>query len=245
MKLNQLTSYFLILSILSLCACKTDNTGSALPHNLSKTENEGLQEIIKIYSGVVHFDKGAFPATADTEPVRIFEVTLSESSKVEEQLENAKLISSNLAWLMYKHMDNDANNYDEIHAVLITKDNKTTIKYPVDDLKVVAKKMKLIEKLVALIKDENYEAIRSMLNNKDLIEYPKDEILAELNFRSKTNGAVKGFTPAGFKRNKSADGKSILQLSGFLNREKLDHPISIAADMQSDKEEVLFLQFML
>lgn len=245
MKFNHYTFSLLFLGILFISSCKNTPPEPSLPSNLSQNENKGLQEIISTYGGEIHFDKGAIAATAETKAKRIFEISLSNSTKVAEQAKNANLISSNLAWLMYKSMQSDANNYDEIHSVLTIKENKTTIKYPISDLKIVAKKMALLDKIVALIKANKLEELKPYLNNTDLIEYPKDEILAELNFRSKVNGPVKGFTPAGFKRNKSADGKSILQISGMLNRERLDHPISVAADMQSEKEEVLFLQFML
>ncbi len=245
MKFNLNTFSILFLSILFISSCKNNTVEPSLPANLSQNEDKGLKEIIRTYGGVIHFDKGAIAATADNKKTRIFEVSLANSTKVDEQAKNTSLIASNLAWLMYKNMGADANNYDEIHAILTIKENKTTTKFPVADLKIVAKKMEVLNKMIALIKADKLEELRPFLNNTDLIEYPKDEILAELNFRSKTNGKITGFTPAGFKRNKSSDGKPILQISGILNREKLDHPISIAADMQSDKEEVLFLQFML
>jgi len=245
MKFNFNSISFILLSILLFAACKNDTTPPTIPTNLSQNEDKGLKEIIKTYGGEIHFDKGATATTADGKTKRIFEVSLSNSKKAEGQAKNGNLISSNLAWLMYKNMGKDANNYDEIHSILTIKENKTTIKYPIDDLKIVAKKMTLLEKIVALLKADKLSELKPFLNNTDLVEYPKDEILAELNFRSKTNGAVKGYTPVGFKRNKSADGRPILQLSGILNREKKDHPISVATDMLSDKEEIFFLQFML
>lgn len=247
MKFYQNIYSLFLLSILILASCKNDNSSApaTIPSNLSQNEHKGLTEVIKTYGGDIHFDKGATPATDKTKAKRFFEVSLSNSPNADKMVKNANLVSSNLAWLMYKNMGKDANNYDEIHSVLTIKENKTTTIYPIEDLKIVSKKMDVLNKMVALIKADKLNELKPFLNNTDLVEYPKDEPLAELNFRAKTNGPVKGFTPAGFKRNKSADGRPIMQISGFLNREKSDDPISVAADMQSDKEEFFFLQFML
>ena len=217
-----------------------------LPNNLTTNENNGLKEIVTFYSGQIHFAKGATPATADSPQNRFFEVTLSDSETIDKLADQASLPASNMAWLMYKNMGTEVNNYDEIHSALVFGDGKkVTTKFPVSDLKIVAKKMVLLNKIVSIIKSRRYGDLRPYINDKELFDYDKEEIIKKLIDLDDDFGTVSSFSPFGFKRNKTIDGKSILHISGHIIRAKMNNEFSIAVDMNSDKEEVLFLQYEL
>jgi predicted house-cleaning noncanonical NTP pyrophosphatase (MazG superfamily) len=233
----------------SFCwACEQAPKGeSAAPQtpDLSANEDKGLQAVVKHYGGQGHFSKAT--ATSQSAPRRTFEIELSNSTFAEEQKHLLDFTASNMAYLFYKELNAaERSNYDEIHSIVILSDGqKTTTKFPVKDLDAVLIKMKLLEKIVALLKEKNYEALAPMINDTALVPFDKEELINNLKIADADYGDILSFHPFGFRRKKTTEGERILHLSGYLLRTKKNNEFSIDLAMDGMKEEVYLLQYVL
>lgn len=242
-------STILLLTII-LVSCQTTPTPVAPVEqkpNISSSENKGLQAVVAHYGGSGHFFKGTTPAVANAPQKTIFEVELSNSTLANDQAHLVDFTTSNMAYLFYKELTaEEKEKYDEIHSVVILSNGeKTTTKFPVADLDAVLKKMKVLDRIVALLKEKNYESLAPMINNTDLVPYDKEELIQNLKSANKDFGDVQSFQPFGFRRKKTNEGERVLHLSGYLVRSIKNNEFSIDLSMDGEKEEVYLLQYVL
>ncbi len=236
----------LTFSILLISCKEQDQPNSSLPANLSKNENAGLQEVIKLYGGSVHFEKGALPITSDSPQKRIFEIKIEDSKLINTNKSLTKWHASNMASLFYQQLKTETARYDEIHTIIVFDDSKqTTTKYPTKDLEVVSKKMHFLDNIISLIKEKKYDELRSYFNNKELLPIEADALIQKLDDYDTEFGTLQSYQPLGFTKKKTADGQSVLQLAGYMQRQTEKTPLSIYVDMHAEKDAILLLQYNL
>jgi len=220
-----------------------------LSNALSITDNEdkGVKEILDFYGGYCKYAIGA-SASTETGKKKYFELELSKSDVIEEKAKVSQMAASNIAYIFYKNLSTEErDNYDEIHTVLIFADGeKMTFEFPTKQLELVDQRMKVVNKVVGLIKEKNFEALRPILNDTALISYDKNELITNLKSVDTQFGNVtEGFTPFGFRINKVKDGTDVLHISGAIIRDKQSNEFSVDLDLNGKDYNIYVLQYKL
>jgi len=252
-KMKHLGISILIASALAITSCGNRHEGeqkpSLLSNALSITDNEdkGVKEILSFYGGYCKYSVGA-SASTETGKKKYFELELSKSDAIEERADVAQMPASNIAYLFYKNLNKEERaNYDEIHTVLIFADGeKMTFEYPSKQLELVDQRMKIVYKVVGLIKEKNFEALRPMLNDTELVTYDKNELITNLtNVDPQFGNVTEGFRPFGFRINIAKDGTEVLHISGAIIRDKQSNEFSVDLDLNGKDDNIFILQYKL
>ena len=165
-----------ISCFLIFISCKKQREGhqkiGLLSNIIDITDNElnGVDKILEYYGGECKYSVGASVSNIAGNK-KYFELEMSKSEVIEKQLNKVHLPSSNVAYLFYKSLKEEKKNYNEIHVILISKENtKQEFNFPIKLLERVEKRMNLANMTVDLLKEKNYAEIKSMMNN-DLIPF--------------------------------------------------------------------------
>lgn len=243
----------LIASTLTITSCGNRHEGEQKPSTLSNalsiTDNEdkGVKEILNFYGGYCKYAVGV-SASIETGKKKYFELELSKSEIIEAKAKVAQMPASNIAYLFYKNLNNEERaNYDEIHTVLIFADGeKMTFEFPSKQLEIVNQRMKVVDKVVGLIKEKNFEALRPMLNDTALVPYDKNELITNLTKVDPQFGNVtEGFRPFGFRIDKAKNGTEVLHIFGAIIRDKQSNEFSVDLDLNGKEDNIFVLQYKL
>lgn len=245
--MNKILKLLICLLILTSCAKKREGEQKTglLSNFISISENEdkGIKEILSFYSGYCEYSVG-ISTSSKTGNKKYFELKMSKSDVIENQSNKIHLPSSNIAYLFFKNLKEEKKNYDEIHVVIILKDNsKQEFKFSISLLEKVQNRMTLANKTVNFLKEKKFDSIKSMLNNK-LITFDKEEIIPRLKEIEPQLGEIKEFRFFGFKII-PYKGIEVLHLSGVLLRDKQNNEFSIDIDFNSKKNELYQFQYKL
>ncbi len=244
--------FVLIVAGLTLNSCGNKQSGEEKPGllsnliNITKNEDKGIKEILEFYGGYCKYAIGASASTDDGKK-KYFEIEMSKSEIIEKYSKIAEMPASNIAYLFYRNLKEERSNYDEIHTVIVFNDeSKTEFEFAKEDLALVDRKMSIVNKTVALLKAKDFEGIKAFLNpDTTIVDYDKDELIANLTKIDPQFGQIKEFVPYGFRFNQLKDGRQILHVSGVLSREKQNHEFSVDIDPNSNKDEIILMQYEL
>jgi hypothetical protein len=241
----------IILVFLTFTFCGSRHEGeqkTGLLSNLVKiTDNEdkGVKEILKNYGGQCKYSIGMTISASDGNK-KYFELEMSKSELIEKYSQIVEMPASNVAYLFYKNLKEEKSKYDEIHIVIIFNDGaQKTFVYPVARLETVNKKMAIVNKLIGLIKDKKFEAIKPMLNDTSFVKYDKNELINSMAKIEPTIGTIKEFLPYGFRFHEMDNGRENLHISGVIIRDQQSNEFSIDIDPNSTKEEVIIFDYKL
>ncbi|MBC3538617.1 hypothetical protein ACFSC6_06275 [Rufibacter sediminis] len=244
--------YLLAVGILLLNSCSEKRDGEEktglLSHLVSITDNEnkGVEEVLDFYGGQCKYAVGA-SASTDEGKKKYFELEVSQSEGIDKLADSPHLPGSNIPYLFFRNLGKEAENYDEIHTVLVYKDGqKSTYKYSTETLRLVTERMKVAEKIVWLIKEKDYDALMPMLNDSALFKYDKKALIASLKEADgKLGNVTEPLRPFGFKVNQTKDGKEILHIYGAMIRDKQNNGFGLDLDLKGKKEEAYLLNYEL
>jgi hypothetical protein len=248
--MTKLRLYILLITSLTLSSCGDRHEGEQKPTllsnlvSISDNEDKGVKEILEYYGGQCKYAIGA-TASTDNGSVKYFELEISGSEVIEKYSNIAAMPSSNIAYLFYRNLKDEKNKYDQIHAVLILKDNsKITYKFSKEKLEIVDQKMNIVNKVVALLKEKNYGGIKSMLtSDTTFINLDKEKYIANITNADPQFGNIKEFTPYGFRFDETEDGSELLHISGILRRDKQSNEFSVIIDPKSTKDEIIVMEY--
>lgn len=213
--------------------------------SISDNEDKGVKEILEFYGGECEYSFGA-SASTDKGKLKYFELEMRKSSAIEKYSHVAQMPASNIAYLFYRNLKSEKNNYDEIHTVIKFADgSQVTFKYPVQELEIVSDRMPVVEKIIAKMKNKDFEGIKASLNDESLIKYDKNELVLNMEQLEPSFGQVKEFVPYGFRIEEFGDNKRILHISGAVMRDKQNHEFSADFDLDAPKEELLRIEYQL
>ena len=245
--MNRILSFIICAFLLTSCGNKREGEQKTglLSNFVSITDNEdaGVKEILAFYGGQCKYAIGVSASTKDGNK-KYFELEMSQSESIEGQMNKVHLPSSNVAYLFFKNLKEEKNNYNAIHVVLISKDNsKQEFKFPTSELEKVEKRMAVAEKTVNILKEKKFEELKEMLNN-EIVPFDKEELIPRLKEVEPQFGNIIEFRPYGFKI-VPIKGKDILHISGAIMRDKQNNEFSVDVDLNSDKMELFQLQYKL
>ena len=218
-----------------------------LSNFISITENEdkGIKEILAFYGGQCKYAVGV-SASTDQGKEKYFELEMSQSEIVEKYANMAQLPASNVAYIFYKNLKEEKDHYHEIHTVLTFKDGgEMTYTYPMEQLDLVAGRMPTVQKIVELIKTNQFQEIKPFLNDTSVAKYDKNELVTNMEKLNPQLGEVKEFLLYGFRITEKENGKRYLHISGGILRDMQNHEFSADFDLDGPKDELLMIGYSL
>jgi hypothetical protein len=228
-----LISFFLALFLLS---CRI---------NITNNEDKGIKEIINYYGGKCKYGI-SYTIAENANKIKCFKLELSQSPLAQRYSKIPEMVASNVAFFFYKNLKGEKNKYDAIQSAIILDDGKEySFTYSIDQLEIVNKRTSLFNKINNLIKEKDYKAINSLLNDSTLIKYDKAALISNMSKIDSSFGDVKSFNMAGFRFSNLDKGRQILHLCGIIVRKKENNEFSIDIDPNSDNDEIFFLQYRL
>lgn len=235
--------------LISSCAEKKDGEQKTtlLSNFVSITDNEdkGVKEILAFYGGYCKYAVGVSVST-DKGKSKYFELEMSKSEVINNLSDNAQLPASNVAYLFYKNLKAEKENYKEIHTVIVFENgSKKKFVFPTDKLEIVEGRMKSVEHIVSLIQAKDFDGIKPFLNDTSLIVYDKNRLVTNMEKMDDTFGTVKEFLPYGFRLDELKNGKKGLRISGAILRDKQSHEFSASFDLDAPENELLMVEYKL
>lgn len=237
------------LLLITMFSCVEQRDGeqknSLLSNFLSITDNEdkGVKEILEYYGGKCIYSTGA-SASSKKGMLSYFKLEISQSEIIELHADVASMPASNVAYLFYKNLKEEKNNYNEIRVVLkFNGGEKLQFKYPMEHLKLVADRMPTVENVVDLIKKKEFKKINTFLNDSSVIQYNKTELTTNLEKFNSRYGEVKEFIPYGFWIDEGDNEEKLLHISGIIIRDIQNHEFSADFNLDSPISELLFIGY--
>jgi hypothetical protein len=235
--------------LISSCADKKDGEQKTtlLSNFVSITDNEdkGVKEVLGFYGGYCKYAVGA-SASTDKGKSKYFELEMSKSEVIDSYSDVAQMPASNVAYLFYKNLAEEKENYNEIHTVIVFADgDEMTFKYPTEQLEIVQNRMKSVKQIISLIKSKDFQGIKPLLNDASVAKYDKNELVANMEKVDSNFGDVKEFLPYGFRFNELENGKKYLHISGAIMRDKQNHEFSADFDLDAPIDELLKIEYKL
>ena len=231
---------FIVLFSLFLSACK--------PNLLSITDNEdkGIKEVIGFYGGQCEYGVEKKVSTDKGSETK-FWLKFSKSAFIDSIEKMAELPCSNIAYLFYKNLGKEKSNYTGIQSEIIFGDGESLkLDYTISQLEKVKSKIKLVDKIVALIKNKDFKSIKNYLApDTTMFKYDREMLLVNLQKAEPDFGNAKEFIPYGFKFSKTSDGKEVLHISGAIKRDKLSNYFSVNLDPDTLQDEIYTLDYQL
>lgn len=144
--------------------------------SISDNEDRGVKEIIATYGGQCEY---GFKSVVSTEGNKqLFWLKFTKSQLLDTFPNLAKLAPANIAYIFFKNLDNERTNYDAIESEVILYNNESMkLRYDLGLLETVKQKYSVLESLVELIKNKDFETIKTRLTidtslyNFDKIEF--------------------------------------------------------------------------
>jgi hypothetical protein len=241
-----------LLFLVALCSCNSKHKGeqkTGLLSNLvsiTNNEDKGIKEIIEFYGGQCEYGIEKKVHT-DKDNETNFWLKFSKSSSVDSLAKVAELPGSNIAYIFYKNLDKEKNNYNQIQSELIFGDGGTMkFSYTPNQLEKVQSKIQLVDKIVSLIKNKSFKDIKNyLIVDTALFNYDKDILISNLQKAEPEFGNASDFIPYGFKFSSAENGQEILHISGLIKRDKKSNYFSVNLDPNSSKDEIYSLNYQL
>jgi hypothetical protein len=230
--MTRYTVLFFII-VVAQCSCNSFNN-----------EVKGVDEVISYYGGNCKYSIG-IAKSINGDKDQYLEIELSNSETVEPFIDIPDFPASNIAYLCFNQLGTSKERYDHIKSVLIFKNGiKSTFTYSTAQLKIVAEKMILVERVVDLIKSGNFQDLKPMLNDGAIIKYNKNILVSSIRKAESRLGNIKGFRSIGFQFS-TIGGTEILHISGIISRTKTNHQFSIDVYPYLNDDQVLNIQYKL
>ncbi len=226
---------------------------------LTPNEDKGVKEILATYGGKVKSSVGVSALATlklngySTTSNKYFEIKLSDSDTLEAEgfKGHEEWSASNILYLFIKNLGNEKTNYQSINVVFSYKDgSQRTEKFPLDEetinrAELISKKMIIVNKIVDLLKNKDYNPIKLMISNTSPFIKDKDVFIASVEKAESTFGAITEFKLYGFGfPTLNKDGTELLKIYGMTFRDKGENiEFSVILDPNSLKEEILALDY--
>ncbi|WP_299122464.1 hypothetical protein [uncultured Tenacibaculum sp.] len=246
--MKQILSLLICTFLITSCANKRkgEQKTGLLSNFISITDNEdaGVKEILDFYGGQCKYSIGTSISTKNGKK-KYFELEISKSEVLEKNFNRIEMPASNIAYLFYRNLKKEKNNYDEIHSTIIFEDGtKKTFPYSVATLELVNNRMKLTNHTINLLTNKDYETLKSILNT-ELFEFDKNELITNIKKIELQLGEIKEFRPYGFRIRETKNSINLLHISGAIIRETQNNEFSVDMNLDSAKEELYLLQYKL
>lgn len=217
--------------------------------SISDTEDLGVKDVLAGYGGYCEYSLGKSISTGE-ENENYFELKLTKSDLLDHFLERPGLATSGIAYRFYRNLSGEERKkYTHINAVLVFNDGtEYEMKHPTKELELIDKKAPLIQKVVNMIKEKQFDDLIPLLNDSTVAEFDRYELVANLKSYDPQFGDVtkNGFRLLGCKFDKFGEqGDTYVYIAGVLDRERQSNNLSIIIDPNSEEDIIYYLQYKL
>jgi hypothetical protein len=242
----------ILIGFFLLTCCNSQNNGdkktSLIPSGIEITSNEdkGIKEIIGFYGGRCEYGITKKISTNNINETK-FWLKFSNSSSIDSLADKAELPGSNIAYLFYKNLEKEKNDYSQIESELIFKDGGSMkFAYTVNQLEKVKNKFRLADKIVSLIKNKDFEILKTYFQiDTSLFNFASNLAIDDLKKAEKKFGNIIELIPYGFSFEKAFGTKEILHLSGLIIRDKKSNYFSINVDPDPLEDKIYTINYNL
>ena len=249
---------YIILTVLVIffcIGCGNSREGEIKPSlasnlfSITDNEDKGIKDIIAFYGGYCEYSVGKVVASNENNQ-KYFEIKLSKSEGLDKYETQAMMPISNIAFRFFKFLnEKERTNYTHIKPVLLFASGaQQEKKVAVSELQLVHDKIMIIEELVQVIRKKKFGDLGKYLNDKNsYVSYDKNELISNLEKFDSQFGNVmeEGFRLFGYNIKNLDNGIEVLHISGFIVRDKQSNEFSVDFDLNSQKREVLMLNYRL
>jgi hypothetical protein len=244
--------YSLIILVLFAASCNSDNNGD-------KTENKtaaapataapmmptnvdtSIAEIKKFY------DANCVCTTGRDNGKAYVQIVVSNSNKLDSSRNYSALSAGNIAMKLYKNIQAEKANYDEVRCVIMYSDSQKAEKaFTMEQLDTVYAKTQLFDDILECFRSKNYDKLSTYLNDKNgMIPYDKASLIGKVKEADGKFGDLKDFYLYGFIYYKAANGKNILHFSGTMVRTKVNNQFSVDMDPTDPNNQAIVVNYSL
>ena len=225
----------LIIGIGLLSAC--NNAG------VTNTEMQAVQSVLDFYGGICNRHKGFETKNGKTETY--FELEMSKSKLIESYSDMLELPASNIAYLFYKNLNKEQDNYTYIKVKInLSNGQSSEYNYYADDLKEVEKLTPILQIVSKEIKEGDYDGLLSQFDEKIAANLSVEKLKSYCAPYDSAYGQIDQTQFQGFAFFQGEqDSKPLAHLAGIMIRKKGNTPISLFVDRKSEKVVTMKYKF--
>jgi hypothetical protein len=239
------TSHFIIqllivLTLNALTSSCTEITSSLVTEN----QRKGINDIASYYGGDCSYtiDYGISTDEGKTKKV---EIKIKKSPIVEKFAKVEEMCASNAAYIFYTDLKEEKKGLDGIKVDLEFNDgNSSAYNYRSGVLDTITSNMPVLNKVIVLIEQRNYDSIISMIPDTLLMSRSKDSIIKNFSTVDSLYGEVTNFQFYGFFVRK-IENIQTLHMAGVLVRKKQNTNFNIEIDVNSKRHNLIELNYKL
>lgn len=179
----------------------------------SETQQNGLDEVAKLYDAKVTFSKG-FHTSSGRKTIKKFNVKISNSKAYNNISIGEK--TSNIAFTVFKNFnDKEKDTYSFINTEFI-KSNQDTVKnsYATSLLKMVLQKSKSFMVFSEAINNKKFEEIENFKNRKYLTQNVEDVLKKHISKLNQLFGEITSYDLVGLSEVTEGD-KTFIRYTGY------------------------------
>ncbi|GJM63919.1 hypothetical protein [Persicobacter diffluens] len=215
--------------------------------DISDDEDAGVKDVLGFFGGKCEYSIGMSVLTGEKSK-KYFELRLFDSEAIEHFTNNPKFAASNIAYRFYRNLNKEKRNeYTHINPIIVFSDgSEKKFEFSTWELEVVDKRVPFLNKVVDIIRENKYDDLLPLLNDRRVVEYDKNELIENLKKADPQFGNVtdEGFRIFGYKIDALDNkGNDYLYLSGAIIRDIQSNEFSLIIDPYSDKEEIFYMEY--
>jgi hypothetical protein len=207
---------------------------------ISQNELKAIDEIANQYGGQCSYSININKSISSGKKIT-FEVELSNSNFLDEYPELGEMVTSNMAYILFK-FPNKERKYDEIISTVVFQNGrKLSVNYLQDKLETVDIKLNYVNKIIDLLHKQEYKKVENLIVPDSR---PYQNIHEHLVTADSILGKILDFKFTGFKFKMRSSGIQLIRIYGNLKRTKTDSQFSIEINSDIEKDEVFFIDYI-
>jgi hypothetical protein len=211
---------------------------------ITDNEDKGIKEVLALYGGYCEYSFGQSFSTDDGRS-KYFELKVSESQLIEDYKANPQFIASNVAYLFYKNLEDEIENYKAIH-VIIKFEDESSVEFEIQskELEIVHSKMPLVLNSVELIKQKEFNTLASKIS-PEVYSINQESFANRLTEVDPQFGEVQDFVTFGYQFYRTETDVELLRISGIILRDIQNSQFSVDVSSQISDEKLYLVQYKL
>lgn len=159
----------------------------------------------------------------------VFNIEISKSPVIEEQVDLTGMFASHIAWLSFKNLPGTAAPPQDIAVtVKLSTGESPVFEYSMRELESVKNALHVLEKTVSLLRAADYESLFKLHSPDRQLKMNREDLVRDCSSLDANNGRITDFKFQGFAFFTPSSGASeLLHLAGLLKRERYDTPLSV------------------
>jgi hypothetical protein len=230
-------------------SCSTKKEGEQKPTLLSNflkitdSEDRGVKAVLATYGGYCSYSVGVSVDTRG-ENEKYFKLKLNKSNGLEYYEKYYDMLGPGICYTFFRELANEKTSYSSIRAQIEFNDGQEkSFEFSINELEKVQQKMQLVEDIVQVLKDRQFQKLKLYLDKQTVVKYNMDDFIKNVIKIEEVSGSVQSFMFLGFSIDKTENDVTLLKVAGLLKRNNQNNPIKIEMDLNSNLNQVFNFDF--